>query len=168
MNCSPQPGVTRRAPRFRLTDTTLAVLRLQNGSCVAGDLHVISCNGGLLLLPQIVGQGSIVQLMFHTHRGTVVGTAEMLTAVNSTQQPFRFITLAEKEQRTLHAAFQSHRYRNTDVEERIEELKAVVANAVSNWNPSPWYGRFAPKLAIGVLAIVGCLAWALYAHLLPH
>jgi hypothetical protein len=140
------------------------VLRFENGRCLAGDLHVISHNGGLLLLPEAVRQGSVVELMFHTHRGTVLGTAEMLMPVAGTQQPFRFIALPENDRRTLHAAFQSRIYRNTDVEERIEELRAAVASALPNWNPYPWRRRFLPKLAIGLIALTGCLMCVLYLH----
>src|SRR5437763_858817 len=131
MSFSPLDG-GRRIPRFRLTDTTPAVLQFDNGACMAGELHVVSDNGGLLFLPVLVNQGSIIQLMFHTHRGPVQGTVEMLVPVTSTQQPFRFIALPENNQRTLQAAFQSGLYRNIDEEERIEELRATVAN----WNPS--------------------------------
>jgi len=49
--------------------------------------------------------------MFHTHRGPVLGTAEMLMPVTSTQQPFRFVALPESDQRTLQAAFQFGLYR---------------------------------------------------------
>jgi hypothetical protein len=90
----------------------------------------------------------------------------MLRPVTSAQQPFRFIALPENEQRTLHAAFQCHLYRNTDVEERIEELRAAVANAVADWNPSPWYRRFASKLPIGIFALLACLACVFCSHLL--
>src|SRR5438067_1685010 len=132
MSYSPQAHAMRRVPRFRLTDTTEAVLQFENGRRTAGELHVISRNGGLLLLPQPLHQGSIVELMFNTHRGPVLGTAEMLTPVTTTQQPFRFLALPESDQRILQTAFQSGIYRNTDEEELIEELRATVAK----WNPS--------------------------------
>src|SRR6266571_2197574 len=124
MRFSPQLHTNRRIPRFRLTETTPAVLQFQNGLRMAGELHVISRNGGLLLLPAPVHQGSVVELMFHTQRGPVLGTVEMLMPVTSTQQPFRFVALPESDQRTLQAAFQSGLYRNIDEEERIEELSA--------------------------------------------
>lgn len=168
MSCSPALFGHQRAPRFRVSDTTLAVLQFQNGRCLAGDLHVISHNGGLLLLPEAVRQGSVVQLMFHTHRGTVLGTAEMLMPTAGTQQPFRFITLPEKDRGTLLAAFQSRVYRNTDVEERIEELRAMVANGIARWNPYPWHRRFSRKVAFGLFALAGCLAWVFYLHFLAH
>lgn len=168
MSFSPALFAHQRAPRFRVSDTTLAVLQFQNGRCVAGDLHVISHNGGLLLLPEAVRQGSVVQLMFHTHRGTVLGTAEMLLPTASSQQPFRFIALPENDRRTLHAAFQSRVYRNTDIEERIEELRAMVANGIARWNPYPWHRRFSRKLVFGLIALTACLACALYLHFLAH
>jgi hypothetical protein len=164
MSYSPELRPNRRIPRFRLTDTTPAVLQFQNGRRTAGELHVISRNGGLLLLSKTVHQGSVVELMFHTHRGPVLGTAEMLMPVTSTQQPFRFVALPEGDQRTLQTACQSGFYRNIDEEERIEELRAAVAD----WNPSPWRRHFVAKLAIGLVALVGCLLCAVYIHLLPH
>ena len=151
----------RRIPRFRLTETTLAVLQFQNGLRMSGELHVVSGNGGLLLLPSLVHQGSVVELRFHTHRGPVLGTAEMLMPITSTQQPFRFVALPESCQRTLQVAFQSGLYRNIDEEERIEELRAAVAK----WNPSPPRRHFAAKLVMGLVALMGCLVCALYIHL---
>jgi hypothetical protein len=160
MSYSAQLDPNRRIPRFRLTDTTPAILRFQNGRRIAGELHVISGKGGLLLLTEPVHQGSVVELMFHTHRGPVLGTVEMLKPVVSTQQPFRFIVLPEGDQLTLQAAFQSHLYRNIDQEERIEELRAAAAN----WNPSPWQGHSA-KLVVGLLVVLGCLVCAFSIHL---
>jgi hypothetical protein len=164
MSFPPQLHANRRIPRFRLTETTPAVLQFQNGLRMAGELHVISRNGGLLLLPAPVHQGSLVELIFHTHRGAVLGTVEMLMPVASTQQPFRFVALPESDQRTLQAAFQSGLYRNVDEEERIEELRAAVAK----WNPSPPRRHFAAKLVMGLIALAGCLVCALYIHLFPR
>ncbi len=157
----PQLYANRRIPRFRLAETTPAVLKFQNGLRMAGELHVVSRSGGLLLLPAPVHQGSVVELMFHTHRGQVLGTAEMLIPVTSTQQPFRFVALPESDQRRLQTAFQSGLYRNIDEEERIEELRAAVAN----WNPPPPRRYFAAKLVMGLVALAGCLVCALCIHL---
>ncbi len=164
MSLSPQLHANGRIPRFRLTETTPAVLQFQNGLRMAGELDVISRNGGLLLLPAPMHQGSLAELMFHTHRGPVLGTVEMLVPVTSTQQPFRFVALPESDQRTLHVAFQSGIYRNIDEEERIEELRAAVAK----WNPSPPRRHFAAKLLMGLVALAGCLVCALYVHLFPR
>jgi hypothetical protein len=161
---SPPLDGNRRIPRFRLTDTTPAVLRFENGLRMAAELHVISRNGGLLLLPAPAHQGSVVELTFHTHRGPVAGTVQMLLPVSSTQQPFRFIALPESNQHTLQTAFQSGLYRNIDEEERIEELRAVVAK----WNPSPPRRRFVTKLVMGLVAVAGSLVCALCVHVLPR
>jgi hypothetical protein len=164
MSFSPQLHTNWRIPRFRLTETTPAVIQFQNGLRMVGELHVVSRNGGLLLLPASVSQGSVVDLMFHTHRGQVLGKVEMLVPVNSTQQAFRFVALPESDQRTLQTAFQSGLYRNIDEEERIEELRAAVAR----WNPPPKGQHFAAKFVGGLVALAGCLVYALYIHLFPH
>jgi len=158
------PHGDRRTPRFRLTDSTQAFLQFHDGQRTSGELHVISFNGGLLALPEPVHPGSVVELTFQTHRGAVLGTAEMLTPISGTQQPFRFVTLPESDQRTLQSAFQSGLYRNTDEEEMIEELRAVVAN----WNPYPLRQRFGIKLVIGLIALVACLLCIHYIHPFPR
>jgi hypothetical protein len=163
MSLSPQLHHNRRIPRFRLTDTTPVVLQFRNGLRLTGELHVISHNGGLLVLPVPVNRGSIVELIFHTHRGPVLGPVEMLTPVTNTQQPFRFVGLPESDHRTLQAAFESGRYRNIDEEERIEELRAAVAR----WNPSP-PRHLAAKLVLGLVALLGCVVCVLYLHLFPR
>jgi len=87
--------------------------------------------------------------MFETDRGPVLGTAEMLFPVTSTQQPFRFVALPESDRSTLQAAFQSPLYRNTDEEEWIEEFRAAVVN----WNPYPWSRRVRTILAVTLAAL---------------
>src|SRR6266852_910916 len=158
-----QPHAHWRAPRFRLVDITPAVVQFQDGRRTPGELQVISRTGGLLFLSKPLDRGSVVKLMFQTHRGPVLGTAEMLIPVDRTQQPFRFVALPESEQRTLQAAFQSPLYRNTDEEEWIEEFRA----ALMKWNPRPWKTRFGAILAVVTLAAL-CLGSAVYffsAHL---
>jgi hypothetical protein len=147
----------RRAPRFRLADVAPAVLQLRDGRRTSSELQVISHAGGLLSLPTPLSQGSIVNLMFETDRGPVLGTAEMLFPVTSTQQPFRFVALPESDRSTLQAAFQSPLYRNTDEEEWIEEFRAAVVN----WNPYPWSRRVRTILAVFTLAAL-CLGSAIY------
>jgi hypothetical protein len=84
----------------------------------------------------------------------------MLIPVTDAQQPFRFVALPEGAERTLQAAFQSGLYRNIDEEERIEELRAAVAN----WNPSPWRRPFFTKLIMGLCAL-GVLVYVVYIYL---
>ena len=150
MNYSPQSLPHRRTPRFRLADVAPAVLQLRDGRRTSSELQVISHTGGLLSLPTPLTQGSIVNLIFETDRGPVLGTAEMLFPVTSTQQPFRFVALPESDRSTLQAAFQSPLYRNTDEEEWIEEFRAAVVN----WNPYPWSRRVRTVLAVLTLAVV--------------
>ena len=157
MTYFPQPLPHRRAPRFRLADVAPAVLQLHDGRRTASEVQVISNTGGLLSLPMPLEQGSIVKLMFETYRGPVLGTAEMLFPVTSTQQPFRFVALPASDQSTLQAAFQSALYRNTDEEEWMEEFRA----AVMNWNPYSWKTRVGAILAMVTIAAL-CLASAVY------
>jgi len=153
----PQLHTQRRVPRFRLADVAPAVLQFHDGRRTSSELQVISRTGGLLSLPKPLDQGSIVELMFQTHRGPVLGTAEMLLPVTSTQQPFRFIALPDSDQSTLQAAFQSALYRNTDEEEWIEEFRA----ATLSWNP---YGtkRFLRAVFAAAVVAILCLGSAIY------
>ena len=153
----PQPHADWRCPRFRLADTTPAVLQFQDGRRAPGELQVISRTGGLLFLSRPVDQGSVVKLMFRTYRGPVLGTAVMLIPVTRNQQPFRFLALPQSDQCTLQAAFQSGLYRNTDEEEWMEEFKA----ALMNWNPYAWRRRLKAILAAVTLAAL-CLGSAMY------
>ena len=128
-----QLHVNKRAPRFRLAEITPAVLQFQDSRLTPGELQIISRTGGLLSLSKTVDRGSVVKLMFRTHRGPVSGTAEMLCPLSWNHQPFRFVGLEEDDQRTMQAAFQSGMYRNIAEEEWIEEFRASIVN----WNPPP-------------------------------
>jgi hypothetical protein len=98
---SPAPSLARRAPRIRTTERTPAVLRFQSGDCVTGRLEVFSSTGGLLCLSKPLIRGTRIKVMFLTQTGPVMGSAEMLTPVSWTQQPFRFVALASGDQRRL-------------------------------------------------------------------
>ena len=99
----PAPSLTCRAPRIRTTERTPAVLRFQSGDCVTGRLEVFSATGGLLCLSKPLIRGTRIKVMFLTQTGPVLGSAEMLTPVSWTQQPFRFVALASEDQRRLQA-----------------------------------------------------------------
>jgi hypothetical protein len=102
MTC-PAPSLSRRAPRIRTTERTPAVLRFQSGDCVTGRLEVFSSTGGLLCLSKPLIRGTRIKVMFLTQTGPVMGSAEMLTPVSWTEQPFRFVGLASGDQRRLQA-----------------------------------------------------------------
>lgn len=101
-----QREIHPRAPRVHFAQTTPAILRFQSGKRVRGKLQVVSVTGGLLCLPCPVDRGSQVKLMFLTDAGTVLGTAEMLSSVSTTLQPFRFVTIDEDHERRLREVIQ--------------------------------------------------------------
>ena len=101
-----QTEAKSRSPRLQFAHTTPAVLRFQTGHRVRGKLQVISVTGGLLDLSSPLDQGSLVRLMFLTESGTVLGTAEMLTPISGTLQPFRFVTIDEDHERRLRDVIQ--------------------------------------------------------------
>ena len=79
------------------------MLRFPSGDCVTGRVEVFSSTGGLLCLPKPLMRGTRIKVMFLTQTGPVMGSAEMLTPVSWTQQPFRFVGLASGDQRKLQA-----------------------------------------------------------------
>jgi hypothetical protein len=83
-------------------------------------LQVISVTGGLLYLSSPLDQGSRVKLMFLTGAGTVLGIAEMLPSVSSTQQPFRFVTIDEDYERRLRDLIQA------SIEQNRREHQSIV------------------------------------------
>ena len=93
MSNLPQSLTSRRPTRLCFSNTTPAVLRCADGRSVASKLQVVSVTGGLLSVPKPVNQGALVKLMFVTQTGPVLGSAEMLTPISYTQQPFRFVAL---------------------------------------------------------------------------
>jgi len=153
MTPSCQMYANRRAARFRLAETTPAVLEFQDSSVTPCELQIISRTGGVLSLSKVLDQGSAGTLMFRTHKGLVFATAEMLRPLSGNQQPFHFVELKEDDERRLLAAFQSGIYRNVLEEEWIEEFRAAIVN----WNP-PRRKRFffRPVLAAAILATLCC------------
>jgi hypothetical protein len=137
-------------------------------NCSPNYAPIGACRDSVLLLrPEIAHQGSTVTLRFHTQRGPILGTIEMLMLLTSAQQPFRFIALSEQDQRTL-PAFQSGLYRNSDREQRIEEFKAVEEHAPANWHLSRRRHPVA-RLAMGMLVLALCVAaWGSSAFAAPQ
>jgi len=105
MTSLPQPLV--RSQRVRLPDITPVVLRFSNGHRAPVELSIVSLTGGLLRVPKPVAHGARVSMMFLTHRGPVIGQAELLNPVSWTEQPFRFVALQADDQRRLRAAIQA-------------------------------------------------------------
>jgi hypothetical protein len=106
MNPLPHTHRYQRPARVRPAEYTPAVLRLDDGSCTQGGLLIFSVTGGLLSLQKPLNRGSHAKLMFLTPSGPVLGEAEMLRAVSWNEQPFRFVSLYENDQRRLLAETQ--------------------------------------------------------------
>ena len=128
MTC-PAPSLARRAPRIRTTERTPAVLRFQSGDCVTGRLEVFSSTGGLLCLSKPLIRGTRIKVMFLTQTGPVMGSAEMLTPVSWTEQPFRFVALASGDKRRLQAITGS----SPRVEMPIPEPTTRTSNPEPDW-----------------------------------
>jgi hypothetical protein len=147
-----------RAPRVNLADFTPAVLRFQDGQRASGKLQVLSVTGGLLSLPRPIDQGSQVKLMFLTHTGPVLGAAEMLTPLTTTQQAFRFVSLPVDDRRRLGAAIQSSLSQKVSSQDAAEQQWIEKLRAASSADSRP--RRRLLKFAAGALALgtlgVGC------------
>jgi hypothetical protein len=157
-----------RAPRVHLADFTPAVLRFQDGQRASGELRVLSVNGGLLSLPSPIDQGSQVKLMFLTHGGSVLGAAEMLSPVTSTQQPFRFVSLPVDDRRRLGAAIQSSLNLNIANQDAVEQRWMEKLRAASSHENQPRGRLF--KFAVGAVVLgifaLGCALYVLQVHAL--
>lgn len=138
----PNPHTQWRSPRAHLGDVTPAILRLPDGRQHRGQLEVVSLNGGLLNLTNMLEQGSQLKLLFVTNSGPILGAVEMLRPVSATRQPFRFVNVEGGDQRRLRATVQSHttvapepwieKYRAATCEERAEprRLRRIILRAL--------------------------------------
>lgn len=161
MNYTAQSYPTWRCPRVQLADITPAVLRSPDGRGSRGFLNTVSLTGGLLSVSNTLDRGSRISLMFVTSAGPVVGAAEMLPAISTNQQPFRFVALEEGAQRRLRAVIQS-------CMEPVEQAWITKYRAAMVDQTPPRRPKFAIVLA-AIAVITLCLGSAIYllpAHLL--
>ena len=96
--------------------------------------------------------------MFLTRTGAVLGAAEMLTPVTSTQQPFRFVALPVDDRRRLGAAIQSSLNKDTAKQEAEEQrwMEKLREASSCDYRPRRRYLRFAAgALALGTLGLGG-------------
>lgn len=113
-----------RAPRAHLVEPTPAVLRLNDGRRVAGNLKVVSLTGGLLSVAHAVDTGCSAKVMFLTASGMVRGSAEMLSPLSLRLQPFRFVALHSDDQGRLKTAIQRLVDHNRSDLSQIERSRA--------------------------------------------
>jgi hypothetical protein len=120
----------QRSPRIELGEGIPAVLRHPNGICKQAALRKVSLTGGLLNVPRGLEEGSQCRLMFVTHTGPVLGTAELLNPTSFNTQPFRFISLHQNDRRKLGAAITSVLEPNLEreIQERewMEKYRAAI------------------------------------------
>jgi hypothetical protein len=148
MNALPQLQTIPRPPRLHFQPgTTPAVLRRQDGESVTADLQVVSLTGGLLSLSRPLAQGTNVKLMFVTSAGSVLGGAQMLRPVTNTQQPFRFLTLAQRDRRTLESVIPVSVYQDITEPAWMKKLRAASDR---RYEPRPW----GFKIAIGAAGLI--------------
>jgi len=107
---SPPPHAKRRALRVRLRGMPQATIRFEDGQHPSAKLQTISITGGLLRVLKPLSPGAVVEVMFLTDAGPVLGIAELLgpcSAVRIGLQPFRFIAMDDTDLRTLRIAIAS-------------------------------------------------------------
>ena len=101
MKSLPQPQPATRAKRAYFAEHTPAVLRLADGRRIQGKLKVVSLTGGLLSVARPLDAGNKAKLMFLTANGMVLGSAEMLSPLSWSLQPFRFLALTYDDENKL-------------------------------------------------------------------
>jgi hypothetical protein len=148
MNALPQTHSSPRSPRLHFPEgSTPAVLRRQDGERISAELQVVSLTGGLLSVPRPLAKGSTVKLMFVTSAGSVLGGAQMLNPVTNNLQPFRFLTLAQRDRRTLESVIPVSVYQDITEPAWMKKLRAA---SDQRYEPQPW--RF--KIAVGAAALI--------------
>lgn len=100
------------------------MLRLKDGRRVLGKLRVVSLTGGLLSIAHPVDTGCNAKLMFLTGAGMVLGSAEMLSPLSWSLQPFRFVALKPDDQDRLKTAIQSCVGESRNTHGQIERFRA--------------------------------------------
>jgi hypothetical protein len=88
----------------------VATIRFEDGQRSSARLRTISVTGGLLQVLKPLSPGTVVELMFSTHRGPVLTMAELLGPCSATPiglQPFRFVDIDDTDLRKLRAAIAS-------------------------------------------------------------
>jgi hypothetical protein len=93
---------------------------------VAGNLQVISVAGGMLHLSRPLDTNTRASLMFLSDGGPVLGKAEMLSPLSSTQQPFRFVALDRNYLRNLQRGIQSRLNHSSDEDRWIAKYRSAM------------------------------------------
>jgi hypothetical protein len=124
MTSLPPSQLPPRPTRLHFAEPTPAVLRLKDGRSVPGKLKVVSLTGGLLSVPHPVDTGSNGKLMILTAAGMVLGSAEMLSPLSWSLQPFRFVALQSDDHNRLQTVIQGAVDQNRSDHGQIERSRA--------------------------------------------
>jgi hypothetical protein len=112
----PQPQPTQRARRVEFNRMAPAAIRFEHGRYGLGKLRTISSTGGLLRLSKPHVPGTLVEVIFMSPTGPVLGLAELLNPVSATMkclQPFKFIMIDDDDYGRLNNLIGAFR-QNTD------------------------------------------------------
>ena len=150
MSALPQQQSAPRTPRVNLDRNTPAVLRFEGGESVSGELQVVSLTGGLLSLPRSVEQGSQVKLMFLIGTGSVLAGAEMLSPMNRNLQPFRFVSLGQKERRKLESIIPLSVYQDITEPNWMKKLRVASDH---RYEPKRWRNHLFAAGALGLITL---------------
>ena len=96
--------------RVKLRGSVLMLVRLPNRRSVRAAIHQLSTSGGVIHLEKPLDEKLEVELIFHLHKTTIRGKAQMLFPMWATQgwmQPFRFVDLSDANRETLDANLKS-------------------------------------------------------------
>jgi hypothetical protein len=133
----------QRAARVRPAQYTPAVLRIEDGSCTQATLEMYSLTGGLLSLEKPLDRGAHARVLFLTQTGPVLGMAEMLRPLSWKEQPFRFLTMHEEDERKLRAATQpAAEIAVESAPPKIEEAAAPQKLTPTLDSGDPWIQKY--------------------------
>jgi hypothetical protein len=106
----PQPHQNQRAVRLPFHSMAPAAIRFEDGRRGLGKLRTISLTGGLLRLSKPLVPGTLIEVIFMSNGGPVLGIAELLTPVSATLkclQPFKFIMIDDDNYQRLNRLIRS-------------------------------------------------------------
>jgi hypothetical protein len=136
MSALPQRHSVPRTPRVHLDHNTPVVLRFEGGNSVSGELQV--------------------KMMFLIRPGSVLAGAELLNPVSNTLQPFRFVSLAQKDRRKLEAIIPLSVYEDITEPNWMKKLRVASDH---RYEPRKWRVGLT-ALAVGLITLG--LASAIY------
>ena len=135
MTSSPQPHPELRALRVRLPGLPQATVRFEDGQRPSARLQTISVTGGLLRVLKPLSPGAVVEVMFLTDAGPVLGRAELLSPCSAMPiglQPFRFIAMDDTDLETLRLAIASSEGGNDHISPPMTPSQEPWANWASS------------------------------------